>query len=65
MNTYSKVNNIAEYVNRPNIMYKNIKNTSVKVYHELRDLMVLIPQKCVEFTNQKVCYLYNTNEALR
>jgi len=43
INAFTKANNLAEFVNQPNYIYKYINSTTVRVYYELRDLMMLIP----------------------
>lgn len=51
MITYLKVNNMAEFVNRNNFKFSFFTKTTVKVYNEMRDMMLLIPRKCVEFAS--------------
>lgn len=56
---------ISEYVTLPQANVYSEHKTTVKVYFELRDALMVIPRHCVHFLDLRVCALYETNKVIR
>lgn len=56
---------ISEYVTLPQSNVYSEHKTTVKVFYEMRDALMLIPRNCVHFLDLRVCALYETNKVIR
>ncbi len=56
---------VSEIASLPQANILSEHRTTVKVYYELRDYLVIIPKHCVNFLEIKVCAIYETNKIIR
>lgn len=62
---FMKIHNLAEVASRPKFHLEHIRGTTIKLYYELRDKLMLVPMKCQSFPILKTCFLYEGSETLK
>lgn len=60
-----KVNGISAIANLPQNEFTRDKMRTVRVYYELLDHLIFLPEKCIRFLNLKECAVYQLNNILK
>lgn len=60
-----KTYSIAQVANLPQSEFTMDKMKTVRVYYELLDHLLFLPEKCIRFLNLKECAVYQLNNILK